>query len=438
MGGGGGATGGGDGGGGGATGGGGGATGGGGGATDGGMDGGHEHEGDFTLGRLAVGFADGGVVAIIDLDDRTVSTLAMSTKPRLYAGATSLAGLFYGIQGDTTEVVKSGITFHAHDEHFHISKSAPSLLPVTIAGSRVTHFTWSKPDGQDGWSVLFNDGDGSFDFVSEASLLRNGTPTRAMTGRAHHGVALLDADRLVATRPDPTQLPDGGFNILPNGVTYRTRAAPDTVLGTYADCPRLHGEHAEGGTVVFGCADGALVLKWNATAQRYDATKLSNPDGGVGRIGTVVGHENFPVFVGNFDQAPVNGLSIIDPASSTISVFPLTTRRLAFGVSMKGDRVMVLTMDGLLHRLELDSTRTTFVADGAPLQVIPPYTEYPNPPRPVMVMGWQHAYVSDPRDKVVKVVSLEGTMAIEHTFQFGEAPESMAITSVSPDWHHEH
>jgi hypothetical protein len=94
-------------------------------------------------------------------------------------------------------------------------------------------------------------------------------------------------------------------------------------------------------------------------------------------------------------------------------------------------------MDGKLHRFALSTDATSLVADGAPVDVIPAYSAFPAPgARPAMVVGWGRAYVSDPRDGTVKVVTIEGAaaMAIEKTIAVGGAPSSLALTSISPDW----
>jgi hypothetical protein len=390
------------------------------------------HEGDHTLGRLAVSFADGGQIVVIDLDDRTTSSLAMSNPPALYGTGASTAGVFYGVQrtSNRTQMVKSGVEFDAHDDHFHITKTAPSLMPAPIVGALPTHFTYHP-----GWAVFFNDGDGTVDYARESELMANAIPLRATTGRAHHGVAVLHEDRLIATRPDPTQLPDGGYNILPDGVTYRALSAPDTVVSTHLDCPNLHGEHTERDTVAIGCGDGVLLLTWQASTNSYQAKKLTNPASVAGRVGTVEGHSEMPVFIGNYDLTPANGLAIIDPSKTELSVYQLPTRRFGFKVSMHGDRVLVLTQDGLLHRLALDAAKTSFVADGSPLQVMPAFATYPSAPAPQLAIGWERAYVSDPRDGTVKEVSIKGALTVSHTFTVGGAATTLAVTSVSPDWH---
>ncbi|MCA2981106.1 MAG: hypothetical protein INH41_25755 [Myxococcaceae bacterium] len=396
-----------------------------------------EDKAEYSLGRLVVADATTGKLTVIDLDDRTTpGTLMLDNPGTVYASATNPGGFVFATQRmqNRTQLVESGTEFEEHGDHYHVKKKAPSLKPTAITGALPTHYTHHQ-----GWTSLFNDGDGTVDFINDTQLARGElTPRRAATGTAHHGVALVHGERLVATMsmPSVTMLPDGGMSTsnLAAGATDRALSAPDTVIDTFASCTSLHGEFTTASHVVFGCANGALAMKWNAATKKFEGTVIPNPAGRMERVGTVEGHEKLPVFIGNFDRAPANGLAVIDPRSNTISPMALPTRRFAFRVDEKGEHVLVLTMDGNLHKFKLNAAGTALVADGMPLKVMPEYAMWPaSPPRPAMTMGWDRVYVSDPRDGTVKEVKIE-EWKLEHTFTVGGAPASLTLTSMSPDW----
>lgn len=395
---------------------------------------------EYTLGRLVVADATSGKVTVLDLDDRsTPGTLTFDNVASVYSPAVNVGGFVFATQRaqNKTQVLESGIEFEEHGDHFHLKKKAPSLKPTSISAALPTHYTHLN-----GWTSLFNDGDGTVDFISDTQLARGElTPRRVSTGTAHHGVALIHGERLVATLsvPNVTTLADGGTSTsqLADGATDRTLAAPDTVIDTFAGCTSLHGEFSTTTHVAFGCANGALLMKWNASTKKFERTLVPNPAGRMERVGTVEGHEKLPVFIGNFDRTPANGMAIIDPRSNTITPMDLPTRRFSFKVDEKGEHILVLTMDGNLHRFKLNAAGTALVADGMPLKVIPEYAMWPaTGARPALVAGWNRAYVSDPRDGTVKEVHLE-EWKVEHTFTVGGTPASMALTSMSPDWDHE-
>ncbi|MCU0695893.1 MAG: hypothetical protein MUC96_05135 [Myxococcaceae bacterium] len=394
-------------------------------------------EAEYTLGRLVVADGTTGKVSVVDLDDRsTPGTLMLDNPGLVYANPTNVGGFVFATQRtqNQTQVLESGIEFEEHGDHYHLKKKAPSLKPAPIAGALPTHFTYNQ-----GWTSLFNDGDGTVDFISDQQLARGEfTPRRATTGTAHHGVAIVHGERLVATMsmPDVQTLPDGGTSTrqLAAGATDRALATPDTVIDTFANCTSLHGEFSTSTHVAFGCANGALVMKWNAGTKKFEGSVIPNPAGRMERVGTVEGHEKLPVFIGNFDRAPANGMAIIDPRNNTITPMPLPTRRFAFRVDEAGEHVLVLTMDGNLHKFKLNAGATALEADGMPLKVMPEYAMWPaTGARPAMTMGWGRVYVSDPRDGTVKEIKIE-EWKVEHTFNVGGTPASLTLTSMSPDW----
>jgi hypothetical protein len=391
---------------------------------------------EYTRGRLIVADGPSGKLTVLDLDDRTTPGTLMLDNPGLvYASPTSEAGLVYATQRmqNRTSILSVGTEFEPHEGHYHVKKVAPSLRPQALSGAMPTHWTFNE-----GWVTLFNDGDGTADFISEAQIARGElTPRRASTGLAHHGVALVHGQQLVASmgKTEVQNLADGGtmMRTLAAGATERAMSTADVAVGTFEMCPSLHGEFTTGKTIAFGCTDGALILTWNGS--KFEPTKVANPSGRMGRVGTVEGHAKLPVFIGNFDLAPAAGMALIDARNGgRMVVKDLPTRRFAFKVDERGQWVVVLTMDGQLHRFKVSAAGDDLIADGAPLRIFAAYEMWPaSGPRPAMAMGWDAAYVSDPRDGMVHEISLT-KWAIEHSFMVGGQPASLALSGLSPDW----
>lgn len=383
-------------------------------------------EGEVTRGRLVVADGTAAQVSVVDLDDGTAAgAFALEGPAAVYTDAADPLGLGFLVQraNNTTQLLSSGVAFEEHDGHFHIGKQAPALLAARIAGQTPTHFV-----KHDGWVTIFNDGDGTADYLP-ASQLALGTvqPRRHATGFPHHGVALVAHGRLLSSLPDPVE-PAPGASRLPIGVSSRLATTPATAEAEVTGCPRLHGEGANATRVAFGCSDGVLVLTWTGSA--FTSTKIPNPPdtGASTRVGTVLGAHDLDVFVGNFGA---DALSLIDPAAGTITPVPLPAA--TFGFKLFDDaHVIVLTIDGALHKLD----PRTGAAQAAALSAIP---AYPVPPsghdavRPGLALGADRAYVSDPRRGVVVEVDL-AQWRVERTFTVGGAPSSLGVVSASADF----
>jgi hypothetical protein len=401
--------------------------------------GGGGHAGDVTRGRLVV--ADGRMpnVQVWDLDTRArVGEFTVSAPASPYANTTGVEGVVYLTQrgNNRTDVLVSGVEFSAHDEHFHVSKRAPThLASRAISGMMPTHVTTHH-----GWSAIFNDGDGTVTYLSDASMLTMSPMLRTFaTGAAHHGVALVAFNHLIASVPDPVDPPMGSTR-LPVGVSWRDRQTTMTEAGRDGSCPRLHGEGANRDAIAFGCADGVLLTRWNNATMRFTAQKIANPMGTPTtlRVGTLEGHEALPVFIGNWSNE--SALVIVDPAANggagSITPFTLPARPIAFKLDSEGEKLLVLTLDGRMHRLN----PRTGAADGTSIQVIPAYEMAPSGEgavRPSLAITGDRAYVSDPRDGRVQEVDLD-LWTLGAPLMVGGAPGGMAVVSLSPDFHAEH
>ncbi|MGV3624704.1 MAG: hypothetical protein ACO1OB_28045 [Archangium sp.] len=398
--------------------------------SDGGTE--HEHEGEVTRGRLLVADGTAGKLTVIDLDDGTTpGTFTLQAPATVYGETDDTLGFGYLVQRtkNVTQLVNSGVGFQEHDGHFHLGKEAPTLLSSSISGQAPTHLTL-----HDGWLSIFNDGDGTVDSLPTSQLaIGMVAPRRHQTGLAHHGIALVAQDTLLASVPDPVEPPAGGTR-LPVGMNARGVDSLGTVAGEFTGCPLLHGEAANDTNVLFGCSDGVLALTWNGTA--WTSKKIANPAGvpATTRVGTLVSSHDLSTFVGNFGS---EAIVIIDPAAGTMTPVTLPTAAFSFKL-FHDEHLLVLTLDGKLHKLD----PATGASQGEPVQVIPAYAMAPtghDAVRPGLAIGADCAYVSDPRNGKVVEVAIEH-WEVERTFDVAGAPASLGVISASPDFgeHHDH
>ncbi len=405
-------------------------------APDAAAEGGVSHEGEVTRGRLVVADGRAATVQVWDLDTRTrVGMFSVTGPASAYGEREGTDGVGYLVQRaqNRTDVLSSGIVFHLHDTHYHLVKSAPTVL----ANRALTTMMPTHLSSHDGWSALFNDGDGTVTFMNDAQMLTGSPMLRTFsTGVAHHGAAMVAYGHLLSTIPDPME-PAMGATRLPVGLSWRDRANTMMEAGRAVGCPALHGNALGRNSAAAGCADGVLVLRWDSAMLRFTSQKIANPMDAPPstRVGTLVGHHSLPVFIGNWGSQPA--ITIVDPAANggagSITPVLLPARPLGFALDSEGEKLFVLTLDGRLHRLN----PTTGAADGAPLMAIPAYEMIPSGEgavRPSIAVTGDRLYVNDPRDGTVREVDLEA-WALGMPLMVGGAPASIRVLSMSPDFH---
>lgn len=386
------------------------------------------HTGDLTMGRLLIADHGGATAWLFDLDEETpalLETWELSEPARAYADRHGRYGYLVQRSANQVDVVDSGIVFESHVDHYHVDKGEPEWLDLTFEGMAPTHFTIHE-----GWATAFYDGTGDVDTLQVRSISA-GTPMmrNLATGPAHHGVAVVARGHLLAT------LGTEGESLPTEVGIWPVTALDGEPEHTAGSCPGLHGEAAAGEFVLFGCSDGVLALEHHG--DHFDSHSIPNPDGtpeGT-RVGTLVAHEDLPVFIGNWGS---EGLAIIDPEAETIT--PLLTDEpvVTFALDMWGEHLFALTADGELHRFEaVDGT-----AAGEPLALTDAIDldGGHGAARPALVAGAGRMYLAVPDAGEVLEIHAE-EWEVERTISTGGAPYSLAIVSASPDWHeddHDH
>lgn len=316
-----------------------------------------KEEKEEDIERFLVADAENANVSVFDsLRGTLLGTFPVVGAGRVYTGPTGRYA--YVVQGtqNMVHVVDMGIEEEDHGAHAHYHTKAPKLHAATMAGNLPIHFV-----GHDDMVTVFFDNDGVAKVWNERDLDK-GTPamTSIDTGMPHHGVALTFGGKVLATKP---VLAEGATRATPQAIsTFAMTGAFDAMVTD--PCPVTHGEAAKSGVVVFGCADGVLVVTKSGGA--ITSGKIANPMGATARVGTVVEHPSRRTFVGNFGTAQMVS---IDAAAMTMTPFDAPAGGvMQFGFDHEG-MLVVLTKDGKIHTLDANGVVT------ASLQVTSPATD---------------------------------------------------------------
>lgn len=290
--------------------------------------------------------------------------------------------------GDDSHVlVSTGADFRLLDA------SAGELTDTTFAAEEPGHVV---AHGEH--TVLFDDGSGEITVLDPHGLAASAPRTRGMKApQPHHGVAVvLDDGSWVRSEGNPDERS--------GAVAFD---AADREIARNGECPGIHGETVvDTSTIVFGCENGALAFSDGAF------TKIAAPDV-YGRVGTLRGHADSPVALGDYKIDPEaelerpNRFALVDTATGQLRLVPLpqsvsySFRSLARGPHAEG---LILGTDGNLHVVDPSSGRTVKT-----IAVAEPWTEPDDwqQPRPSVFARGHDVFVTDPATKQVHVVDVE-------------------------------
>ncbi|BCI55456.1 hypothetical protein NIIDNTM18_47340 [Mycolicibacterium litorale] len=301
----------------------------------------------------------------------------------------------------------------AGDDAHVLVTTADGFRVLDAANARLTDDTFTAsdpghvvPHGEN--TVLFADGSGEIT-AFDPHQLGDGLPQvrNVATPEPHHGVAVILADgTLVHSLGDP------------DNRTGAVALDGDREIARSADCPGIHGETvAADETVVFGCENGALVYADGAF------TKIASPTP-YGRIGTVKGHEDSPVALGDMKVDPDAELerpgqfALIDTTTNQMRIVALppsvsySFRSLARGPQAEA---LILGTDGSLHVFD--------PVTGGPVKAIPVTGQWTEPddwqePRPTVFTREEAVYVTDPATRQIHLVDLgAGTVTASATLE---------------------
>lgn len=273
-----------------------------------------------------------------------------------------------------------------------------------------------------GKTILYADGTSDTTVFDTADLAAtDGLPeVETIPGvEAHHGVSVVLEDGTFLTTVGNA---DGR-----NGI--QVRDADGTVVATNDQCPGVHGEGtAAGEAVVFGCENGALVVKDGVI------TKLDARDQPYGRMGNAYVSETSPIIVGDYKSDPdaegyfLHAVNLIDTASMTSEVVDLpagveyTFRGVARGPD---DLAYIIGSDGAVHVLDPE---TGSITDSFPvIEAWESPVEWQDA-HPAIVVSGTIAYVTEPASNSIHAVDLT-TGEVVSSGKLDITPNELAVAA---------
>ncbi|MGW4330143.1 zinc ABC transporter permease AztB [Nocardia sp. NPDC004573] len=349
-------------------------------------------ETDEAQPRLVAADTATGAVRVIDLLTEDVQDLGrMAGVDRVTAD-----GRFAFLSArDGVRIVDAGAWTVDHGDHVHYYRASARDLGEVAGGPISAVHADSAVT-----AVAFETGGTTL--LDRPAL---GAGSRTERGAIPDGVAVPYAERLLVA------VPAGGR------IEVRTRdGAPAEVLEQ--PCPHPRGSAVTRRGVVFGCADGALLV----TARNAVVTgeKIPYPQG-TADDERAVEFFHRPGSATLVAEAGRRGVWVLDVRSRTWTIVP-TGPVVAANTAGEGAALLTLTADGFLHGYDVASGRES--APARPL--IAPVPEGTSPPR--ILVDEHRAYLNDPAGRAIHEIDYTDNLRTARTFRLDIAPTSIAET----------
>lgn len=409
----------------------------------------HEHEGE---GRLLITSASSAEASIYDLENnRLLNSFSLSSTPTALAVS---AGYRYGVlvdRGrDTVNFIDGGLWQEDHIDHLHGYEEVPVLLNYSLTGSRPTHIVSNEAQ-----LAVFYDGDAATATPASITIIADSDITSAKSTPLSidysvnmHGVAEPRGDHLFATwRRDDSETTSSN-PVLPDQVAvYHLRQGfyeQEQILDIA--CPDLHGAAQSKTHIVFGCADGILVV--HESDGKVIAEKIPNSDAMADglRIGSIYGHEHSTQFIGL--ASAHGGTSVqwfsIDPEEAEMELIdwqPVENAQVVNrGFSFEAEQFLIVDNQGYVTVLEPhDHDGHIHWEFGVRLDItqedvanLPEGTSFSL----TTAQNSQTAYVLDPIAQHIVVIDLD-LMEIDGEIELDFIPKSIAWLGIPEAHEHE-
>jgi ABC-type Zn uptake system ZnuABC Zn-binding protein ZnuA len=336
---------------------------------------------------------------------KTTDRYDVSAPAYVYPSPTGRFGVQIQINANLITAIDSGVVAEDHGDHIHTYNNPAKTTDFRLEGKTPFHYV-----AHDGQIAVFNDGTGEVFIFTERDLRDSGANViRLKANSPQHGIAIPLGDKALLSYRDPK-----AESTVPLGIELVDMQGARIEL--YEGCDGMHGEATNGDHIAFGCADGVLLL--TKAGDKFTASLLpyapGTPD--TTRVGTVIAQEGLPFFIGNYGQT---ALVRIDPAAKTLTPIELPLRYA--GVGLAEGKLMVVTTDGALHRID----PMTGQIEATLKDAVTPFVFKNRVPRPGMTVAGHMAYVTDPASGEVIEVDTEA-MAITRRFATGGKPVRVA------------
>ncbi|NNJ05082.1 hypothetical protein HHX38_13185 [Streptomyces sp. PKU-MA01144] len=352
--------------------------------------------------RLLLGDPRTGETRVLDLTTGRTHGTARRT------GVTGLTtdgrfGYFHGPQG--THVLDGGTWTVDHGDHVHYYRA--TIRDVgELPGGPGTHIR-----GDSGTTVVTGPG-------GQASVYRRADLEQGTIGRSvglpgtYAGPVVPDGERLIAlTR-------DGGG---PARAVVLDRDGKRVAV-THGTCEDPRGDAVTRRGVVFGCADGALLV--TDTDGGYTAERIPYGDD-VPEDERATAFRHRPggtVLTAPAGKNAVWVLEVTGRAWTRVGTGPVV----AANTAGEGAPLLVLQADGALHGYDIATGKETAVT--APLLNRLPQAPAGRNPAPVIEVDRSRAYLNDPQGKRVYEIDYNDGLRVARTLELDIRPSLMAET----------
>ncbi|MFE9788089.1 zinc ABC transporter permease AztB [Nocardia salmonicida] len=318
------------------------------------------------------------------------------------AGAVGDGRFAYLSAGASVQVVDSGAWTVDHGDHRHYYR-APSRDVGAVAGDTAT----SGPASAGGSEVV-----GAYSDAAVASMVL-GSGTTIVFDRAELDGGVARAQR----RVDGIAVPYAERIVVADSSGRVEVHGRDGAAGQVQSiaCPQPKGQAVTRRGVVFGCADGALVV-----AQRDDAfvaEKIPYPAPTAERASAFThrpGSTTLTAIAGR------DAVWTLDIRKKTWTRTPIADP-VAVNTAGEGSSLLVLTRDGVLHGIDpvtgAETARTPLL--GGPVDG-----------DPVICVDSERAYINDSRARVVHEIAYNDNLRVARTFSLDIAPSLMVETGL--------
>ncbi|GAB2640515.1 zinc ABC transporter permease AztB [Nocardia goodfellowii] len=337
--------------------------------------------------RLILADQGTGAIRVLDLITEKVTEAGKAE------GAQRLVGdgrYGYAGVGDSVRITDGGAWTVDHDDHVHYYR-APVREAGSIAGGRITAVHSDK-------SVVAVAFDHGATVLLDRSELDKGTVKELR--RIDDGLAVPYAESLVVAGQA-------------GRVDVRSReGGPVTTLAEPCAAPR--GQTVTRRGVVFGCADGALVVRKQEDG--FTGEKIPYPQP-VPEADRATEFTHRPGSTTLTAAAGQRGLWSLDIRKKTWRLVPLADV-IAVNTAGEGAPLLALTRDGVLHGFDPETgaptTRTKVLAQPADTAAL--------------VVDTARAYVNDASARVVHEIDYNDNLRVARTFNLDIAPTLMVET----------
>ncbi len=370
--------------------------------------------------RLLVADGVDSTVSVVDLESGDVlATYELSASAAVYTSPSGRYGFAVQTDGNSVNVIDSGVELEPHEDHYHTHFEEPTLLDFAFEGPVPIHFVI-----HDGQIVVFTDDNGTATLFTEANITDASVPLLSFVSEApHHGVGVALGDMVLLSHFDPSG------EDLPNGIDVLDLEGH--VLQTFDGCDQLHGEAPLENGAAFACEQGVLVIERDGNS--FTSSLIAYPDDG--RAWGLIHDKRSPYLFGDFGE---KALVRVDVAVGTSEVITIPEALWEFRFHPDdASKLLTLTTDGSLN--VIDAASGTIESS---VQVVDAFTipEEWGEPRPSLATIPGHTLVSDPITGRIFTVHL-ADMEVEGSYKVNGVPVALTAFGYAPvadeEHHHE-